>query len=599
MVWRNRGRCRFRLVPDAGPFFAVGHAARGAAFGDLDNDGDIDVVINRMDDRPAVLLNESEPAHWIRLELVGTKSNRSAIGTAVEVHAGGRVLHRQVKGGGSYASANDPRLLIGVGKAERVDRVEIRWPSGRKTVLTDPAPGTDASGRRAGRSDGEAAPRPPREDGDHERSPAIRTGADHPPSPGRADDRAGCRRPGLGRLGISRSRPSLDEVIALADAGKAGRGRGEGAGPTGDGPRRWRRQPAPGADPPQAARTGFLAGRTSTIAIRAGGAGPSRSRPPTNPAMAVTFHLCRGNALNRLLRLDEAEAAWLEALKVDPAAPEAGWNLLTLYYVQGREDEARRLALRLYRVEPDPHDRVSLLLELVRPDAHPPAPGSVIKLLEPVVRHGPKDLHSALALGLSLTRANQIDEGIDQLRRVVRIHPDRVEAWDGLLTGLDESGRLDDMEEELDACPRASPIRRDSSSIGPGSPRTATAGRRPSTSTGRPGRPSPTTGSSSIGSAGPCATWARSAEADRIERRVRTPGSRHPGAAPALRSGHRDPGPGDPAAPRAVPADRRPEGTHVVARGGDRLAPTRPRERPQERISLAALARLGSGGGSS
>jgi hypothetical protein len=140
-VWRNRGRCRFRLVPDPGPFFAVGHASRGAAFGDLDNDGDIDVVINRMDSRPAVLWNESQPAHWFRLELVGTRSNRSAVGTAVEVHVGGRVLYRQVKGGGSFASANDPRLLIGVGEAERVEQVEIRWPSGRKTTLTDPALG--------------------------------------------------------------------------------------------------------------------------------------------------------------------------------------------------------------------------------------------------------------------------------------------------------------------------------------------------------------------------------------------------------------------------------------------------------------------------
>ena len=93
------------------------------------------------DGRPAVLLNESPPAHWIRLELVGTRSNRSAIGTAVAVHVGGRVLHRQVKGGGSYASANDPRLLVGLGRADRVERVEVRWPSGLSTTLTDPAPG--------------------------------------------------------------------------------------------------------------------------------------------------------------------------------------------------------------------------------------------------------------------------------------------------------------------------------------------------------------------------------------------------------------------------------------------------------------------------
>jgi enediyne biosynthesis protein E4 len=140
-VWRNQGRGKFRLVADPGPFFAAGHPCRGAAFGDLDDDGDIDVVISRMDGRPAVLLNESDAGRWLRLELVGARSTRPPVGAAVEVHLGGRVLHRQVKGGGSYASANDPRLLIGVGTADRVDRVEVSWPSGRRSTLVGPALG--------------------------------------------------------------------------------------------------------------------------------------------------------------------------------------------------------------------------------------------------------------------------------------------------------------------------------------------------------------------------------------------------------------------------------------------------------------------------
>jgi hypothetical protein len=137
-VWRNRGGCRFRLVADPGPYFAAGHPARGAAFGDLDNDGDLDVVVSHMDGRPAVLINESQPAHWIRLDLAGTRSNRSAIGTAVEVHVGGRVMYRQVKGGGSFASSSDPRILIGIGDAARIERVEIRWLRGGRTTLADP-----------------------------------------------------------------------------------------------------------------------------------------------------------------------------------------------------------------------------------------------------------------------------------------------------------------------------------------------------------------------------------------------------------------------------------------------------------------------------
>jgi len=126
-----------------------------------------------------------------------------------------------------------------------------------------------------------------------------------------------------------------------------------------------------------------------------------------------------------------------------------------LYYVLGREDEARRLALQLYRVEPDPHDRASVLVELLRPDARPPAPGSVVKLFEPIDWHRPGEFHSALALGLARTRANQVEAGIDQLRRVVQDHADRVEAWDCLLTGLDESGQVEFMGVELERLPTA------------------------------------------------------------------------------------------------------------------------------------------------
>jgi hypothetical protein len=134
-VWRNQGDGRFRLVADPGPYFATPYVARGAAFGDIDNDGDIDAIVSRFDSKPAVLLNESDRGNWVRLRLVATRSNRSAIGADIELTAGGRVLHRQVKGGGSYMSSNDPRVLIGLGPSTTVDRVEIRWPSGARSTL--------------------------------------------------------------------------------------------------------------------------------------------------------------------------------------------------------------------------------------------------------------------------------------------------------------------------------------------------------------------------------------------------------------------------------------------------------------------------------
>jgi hypothetical protein len=129
---------RFQLsTRDVGPYFATRHIARGAAFGDLDGDGDIDIVVNHQDDAPAVLRNDTPRGgnRWVRLHLVGTRSNRDAIGARVEVEAGGRTIYRQRKGGCSLQSSHDPRLLIGLGAVDEVMRVTVRWPSGVVTHL--------------------------------------------------------------------------------------------------------------------------------------------------------------------------------------------------------------------------------------------------------------------------------------------------------------------------------------------------------------------------------------------------------------------------------------------------------------------------------
>jgi hypothetical protein len=135
-------RRRFQLsTRDVGPYFAAKHAGRGAAFGDLDDDGDIDIVVNHKDGPPAILRNDTPGANrWIRLELVGTRSNRDAVGARVEVLAGGRTITRQRKGGCSLESTHDPRLLIGLGVVNEVARVTIHWPSGTFSTLAHLAP---------------------------------------------------------------------------------------------------------------------------------------------------------------------------------------------------------------------------------------------------------------------------------------------------------------------------------------------------------------------------------------------------------------------------------------------------------------------------
>ena len=135
----GKGR-RFTLsTRDVGPYFASNHVGRGAAFGDFDDDGDVDIAVNHKDG-PAALLRNDTPHdnHWLRLQLVGTKSNRDAVGAKVVVELeDGRKLTRQRKGGCSVLSANDPRLTIGLAKSGLVKKLTITWPSGAVTTKED------------------------------------------------------------------------------------------------------------------------------------------------------------------------------------------------------------------------------------------------------------------------------------------------------------------------------------------------------------------------------------------------------------------------------------------------------------------------------
>jgi hypothetical protein len=136
LLFRNMQGKRFRLsTREVGPYFETTHVGRGAAFGDLDNDGDIDIVVNEKDGHAAVLRNDTPTKnHWVRLVLQGTRSNRDAVGSRVEVDTGERVIHRQRKGGVSMEAAHDPRLLIGVGAVPTLKKITIRWPSGLVTT---------------------------------------------------------------------------------------------------------------------------------------------------------------------------------------------------------------------------------------------------------------------------------------------------------------------------------------------------------------------------------------------------------------------------------------------------------------------------------
>ena len=173
----------------------------------------------------------------------------------------------------------------------------------------------------------------------------------------------------------------------------------------------------------------------------------------TDPKLASLASLWRGKARRYLGRLEEAEESWLEALRLDPTVPEAGWLLLQEYYLQGRTEEARKLALRLHEGEPDGRDRILFLLEPFRQEVMPPAPGSLVLWFEPIASRSPGGLRANIALGLALVRSSEVDRGMGLLRKAVELHPGREEALDAMLRGLDESGDVEELSKALDALP--------------------------------------------------------------------------------------------------------------------------------------------------
>jgi len=143
LAFLNRRDGTFRDISTlAGAALGLLQSSRGAAFGDLDNDGDIDVVVENIDGAPMILRNDGgNRNHWITLQLAATRSNRMAIGARVRAIAGAVVQSEETRSGGSYLSQSDMRIHFGLGAAQKVDRLEIRWPSGATETLRDVAGG--------------------------------------------------------------------------------------------------------------------------------------------------------------------------------------------------------------------------------------------------------------------------------------------------------------------------------------------------------------------------------------------------------------------------------------------------------------------------
>ncbi len=148
LLMLNSGKGFVNVSASAGPAFGLALTGRGAAFGDLNNDGQLDVVIATLDSGPVLLRNDG-PAnsantrvaknHWLGLSLVGSKSNRSGIGARVTVtDSAGKKQIFDANTAGSYLAANDPRIIVGLGAAAAVAKIEVNWPSGIVQVINEP-----------------------------------------------------------------------------------------------------------------------------------------------------------------------------------------------------------------------------------------------------------------------------------------------------------------------------------------------------------------------------------------------------------------------------------------------------------------------------
>jgi hypothetical protein len=134
LVYKNLGQGRFKDVSASmGPGITEKFSSRGAAFGDYDNDGDIDVLVLNMNDPPSLLRNEGgNGQNWIKIKLIGSKCNRTAIGARVRVSTGTHTQMDEVHSGSSVMSQSDLRLHFGLGKAEAADVIEVKWPTTQK-----------------------------------------------------------------------------------------------------------------------------------------------------------------------------------------------------------------------------------------------------------------------------------------------------------------------------------------------------------------------------------------------------------------------------------------------------------------------------------
>ncbi len=175
---------------------------------------------------------------------------------------------------------------------------------------------------------------------------------------------------------------------------------------------------------------------------------------PGSRKLAARIKFFEGKAHYQEQRFDLAEACWTEALELDPVVPEAGWALVDLLDKESRREEAHRLGMRVHAAEPDPRDRVRILLEMSRLDIETPDPLMQVLLFEGIVKEHPEHLPLCITLGQALIRVNRSQEGLRILADVLAQKPCSPDVWDAWFTGLFAASEVEKLAAEFARLPK-------------------------------------------------------------------------------------------------------------------------------------------------
>ena len=466
LLYRNE-RGRFHDV-GAAAGMAAAAVSRAAAFGDYDNDGDVDLFVANLNEEPALLRNDGGNRNsWIGLELEGVESNRDAIGASVRVSAGSLVQMREVHRGYGFQAQHDPRLLFGLGDSREPPRVEIRWPSGKRQVLENlplrryvavseavdgfvAAPGSGplaASG-----SPGPAAPEPAA------REPMAAAGSPGPapPQPAAPEKESSTPLPAAASPGSPAPDPGLDpaaqqfyrEARAHYSEGRL-REAAEAL------------EQAVRADP-KGDRAFLLLGKTLLNLNRDREAAAALEKAQALDPGNWEHSNLLGVAYRRTGRMEDALAAFATAARSAPWAPRPHLNLARMYDETGRPGSAaveRRLfeqwrplqreaevAGDMVKSNPDdPRGRRNLGLAYARQGRHAEALAEFRRACD----LDPDDGRARYGLGEALHRVKRYAEAVESYEQALELVPGDAAVHTGLGRSLAALGRFEEAAEQF------------------------------------------------------------------------------------------------------------------------------------------------------